>query len=75
MTSCRWLEAGERLERRHPVLLGLADADQDAARERDPELLGVAQRLQPQRRILGRRGLVGDEVGAQRLEHQALARP
>ena len=27
---------------------------------------------EPQRRVLGRRGLVGDEVGPQRLEHQPL---
>ena len=66
-------EAGERLERRHAVLLGLPDADQDAAGERDLQLVGGAQRLQPQRGILRRRGLVHDEVGAQRLQHQALA--
>ena len=35
---------------------------------------GVADRLQPQRRVLRRRALVGDEVGAQRLEHQPLRR-
>ena len=72
MTSWRCVEAGERLERRHPVLLGLADADEDPARERDPQLAGGADRREPQRRVLGRRALVGDEVGAQRLEHQPL---
>ena len=66
-------EAGERLERRDPVRLGLADPDEDPARPRDPQRLGVAHRLQPQLRVLRRRGLMGDEVGAQRLEHQPLA--
>ena len=67
-------EAGERLERGHPVVLALPDPDEDAARERDPQRLRVAERLQAQRRRLGRRGLVRDEVVAQRLDHQPLAR-
>ena len=50
----------------------LADADEDPARERDPQLAGGADRLQPPRRVLGRRALVGDEVGVDRLEHQPL---
>ena len=66
------IEARERLERRHPVLLGLADADQDPARERDPQLLRGADRGQALIRVLGRRALVGDEVGVDRLEHQPL---
>ena len=33
------VEARQRLERRHAVLLGLADADQDPAGEGDPQLL------------------------------------
>ena len=65
-------EAGERLERRHPVGLGLADPDEDPAREGDLQRLGVAQRRQPQRGVLRRRGLVRDEVGPQRLDHQPL---
>ena len=72
MTSCRFAEAGERLERGHPVVLGLADPDEDPARERDLQRLGVAQRRQPQRGVLRRRRLVGDEVGPQRLDHQPL---
>jgi hypothetical protein len=66
------VEPGERLQRRHPVRLGLPDADEDAARERDLELLRRPQRAEPQRRILGRRCLMGDEVRAQRLDHQSL---
>ena len=66
------VEAGERLQGRHPVRLGLADADEDPARERDPQLAGGADRGQPPRRVLGRRALVGHEVGVDRLEHQPL---
>ena len=33
---------------------------------------GGPDRLEPQRRVLGRRALVGHQVGPQRLEHQAL---
>ena len=69
------LVARERLQRRHPVVLGLADADQDAAREGDLQLAGGPDRLQPHRRVLGRRALVGDQVRVGGLEHQALARP
>ena len=65
-------EAGERLERGHPVGLALPDPDEDAARERDPQVLRVADRLQAQRRVLRRRALVRDEVVAQRFEHQPL---
>ena len=66
------VQLGERLQRRDAVLGVLADADQDAAGEGDLELAGVADRLQAQLRILGWRGGVGEEVGAQRLEHQPL---
>jgi hypothetical protein len=48
-------------QRRHALLLGLADADQDPARERDPQLAGRADRFQPFGGMLGRRALVGDE--------------
>ena len=66
------VEAGERLERGHPVRLGLADADEDAARERDLQLAGGADRRQPLLRVLGRRALVGDQVRVDGLEHQPL---
>ncbi len=66
------VEAGERLQRGHPVRLGLADADQDPAGERDPQLLGGGDRGQPLLGVLGRRALVGDEVRVDGLEHQAL---
>ena len=36
------VEPGERLERGHAVVLGLADADEDAAGERDAQVLGGA---------------------------------
>ena len=39
----------------HPLLLGLADADQDPAGERDLQLAGGRDRLDPPRRMLGRR--------------------
>ena len=64
----------ERLQRCDPVLLRLADADEDSARERDPQLAGVADRLQAQRRVLRRRALMRDEVVAHRLQHQPLRR-
>ena len=65
---------GERLQRRHPVFLGLPDADQDPARERDLQVAGGPDRLQSDLRVLGRRALVGDEVRVRGLEHQALGR-
>ena len=66
------VDGGERLERRHALVLGLADADEDAARERDPQLARGADRGQPQRGVLGRRALVGDEIGPDRLDHEPL---
>ena len=66
------VEPGERLERRDPLLLGLADPDEDPARERDLQLAGGADRVEPRLRVLGRRALVGDEVGVDRLQHQPL---
>jgi hypothetical protein len=65
-------EPRERLQRGHPVLLGLPDADEDPAGERDPQLLGGADRRQALLRVFGRRALVGDQVGVDRLEHQPL---
>ena len=45
----------QRFQRCDPLLLGLADADQDPARERDPQLAGGFDRRQPPGRVLGRR--------------------
>ena len=39
------VDLGQRLERRDPLLLGLADPDEDPARERDPQLAGGLDRL------------------------------
>src|SRR5215218_7570477 len=66
------VKAGERLERGHALLLALADPDQDPGRERDLELTGGLDRLEPAGRVLGRRALVDDEVRVDRLEHQPL---
>ena len=63
---------GELLERLHALLLALPDPDEDPARERDPQLAGGADRLQPPRRVLGRRALVRDQSALDRLEHQSL---
>ena len=52
------VQLGELLERRDPLVLGLADPDQDPARERDPQLAGGRDRLDPPRRVLGRRARV-----------------
>ena len=41
------VHGGERLERGDALVLGLADADQDAARERDPQLARRLDRRQP----------------------------
>ena len=66
------VQGGERLERLDAILLGLPDPHEDAARERDAELPGGADRLEPQRRVLRRRALVRHEVGPERLEHHPL---
>ena len=66
------LGLGEGLERGDPVVRRLADPDQDPARERDPQLAGGPDRLQPTVRVLGRRALMDDEVRVGRLEHQPL---
>ena len=63
---------GQRFERVDALLGRLADADEDPARERDLQLAGRADRVEPDRRVLRRRALVDDEVGVDRLEHQPL---
>ena len=76
MTSCRWpcsaCTAASASSAATRSSSRLADADEDPARERDPQLAGGADRLQPPRGMLRRRALVGDEVGVDRLEHQPL---
>ena len=64
----------DRLERGHLLLLALADPDQDPARERDLQLAGGSDRLDPQRRVLGRRAGVDGlhQPLGNRFEHQAL---
>ncbi len=66
------VHGGERFERRDTLVLALADPDEDPAGERDPQLTGGRDRLQPARRVLGRRALMRDEIGVDGLEHQAL---
>ena len=66
------VHGGERLERGDPVGVVLADPGQDAAREGDPQLAGGPQAGQPRGRGLRRGPLVGDEVVADGLEHEAL---
>ena len=74
MWPWRSLEVGQRLERGDAFLLGLADPDEDPARERDPQLTGRLDRLEPARRVLRRRSGVDGlhQPLADRLEHQPL---
>lgn len=62
----------ERLERPEAILTRLADPDEDSAGERDAQLAGGPDRLQAQRGMLGRRTLMGDQVGVDGLQHQPL---
>ena len=66
------VHGGQRLQRGDALVLGLADPDEDPARERDPQLARRADRLQAPGGVLGRRALVDDEVGVDRLQHQPL---
>ena len=68
------VRAGQRLERGDAVVLALADADEDPARERDAQLAGGEDRLHAARGVLGRRALVGDEVRVGGFEHEPLRR-
>ena len=65
---------GERLQRGDTLLLALADADEDAAGERDLELAGRLDRLQAAGGVLGGRALVHGlhQPLGHRLEHQPL---
>ena len=67
------VDLGERGQRVEAVLAGLADADEDAARERDAQLARRADRASRScGSLVGEP--VGDQVRAQRLEHQPLRR-
>ncbi len=68
------VQLGDRLKRRDPLGLGLADPDEDARGERDPQLAGRGDRLQAQPRMLARRAGVHGRHQAlgDRLEHQPL---
>jgi hypothetical protein len=66
------VQRSERLEGLDAVLLALPDPHEDPARERDAQLAGRPDGLQPQRRIFRRRALVGHQVRPQRLEHHPL---
>ena len=68
------VDLGERLERGDPLLLGLADPDQDPARERESELARELDRLQPARGVLRRRAGVDGlhQPLGDRLQHQPL---
>ena len=52
------VQRSQLLERSDPLGAGLADPDQDPAREGNPQLAGEVDRLQPARRLLVRRGPV-----------------
>ena len=66
------LHLGQGLQRGHAVLGRLADPHQDPAGERDGELPGGPDRLQPHLRVLGRRALMDHQIAAHRLQHQPL---
>ena len=68
------VRGGERLERGDSLLLGLADADEDAGGERDAELTGRIDRLHADGRVLRRRAGVDrlHQALGDRFEHQAL---
>ena len=70
------VQVADREQRVDPLLARLADPDQDARRERDPELAGQPEGLQPSGRPLVGRAEVrptalGEPVG-DRLEHDSL---
>ncbi len=68
------VRGGERLDRFDPLLLGLADPDEDPARERDLQLAGRLDRLQAPGGMLRRRAGVDGlhQPLRDRLQHQPL---
>ena len=66
------VQSRQHLEGLDPLLLALADPDQDPARERDPQLPRRRDRLDPSLRRLRRRTLMHDQIRIHRLEHQPL---
>ncbi len=64
--------SGDRLQRVDPVLAVLADPDQDARRERDPQLARPFQRGEAAGGQLVRRAAMARQVLAQALDHHAL---
>ena len=72
------VQIGNRLQRVDPLLARLADADQDAGRERHLQFAGQTQRLQPDRGMFVGRTVVNAATLAEplagRLQHDALAR-
>ncbi len=68
------LQSGQRLERGDALLLGLADADEDPAGERDLQLPRRRDRVEAHPRMLGRRpGVDGlHQPLGDRLQHQPL---
>ena len=68
------MQLRQRFERGDPLLLGLPDADQDAAGEGDLQLAGGLDRRQPLGGVLGRRAGVDGlhQPLGDRLQHQPL---
>ena len=63
----------DRFERVDPVLAGLADADEDAAGERDLQLTGRFEGGEPTGRLFVGSAAVAGQVPVERLEHHPLA--
>ena len=76
MTSCRWpcsaCTAASASSAATRSASRLADADEDPARERDPQLAGRADRLQPRARGAWSASPGGRRGRGDRLEHQPL---
>ncbi len=74
MWPCSACTAASASSDSHALRLGLADADEDAAREGDLQLAGRADRLHAPRRVLGGRTRMHrlHQPLGDRLEHQSL---